>query len=171
MSGLTAATLQSSRNSPVVRDWFIIMVMASTIASLNFNRHWVLQGFMIQVVGFIFLIMLSISSLSSGRKPLELEHLLWYDFCVFWSQNCSLIFFICLGRNLQICLVGKMEIQLLALNLHPLPLLVIWEFCTGFYPYFHYHLVFLIYVFSWSDVGASYILSWYVYNLLDLHVI
>ena len=82
MSGLTAATFQSSRKSHVVRDWFVIVVMASAIVSLNFNRNLVLQGFMIEVVGFIFLIMLSISSLSIGRKELNPAHFLWYAFTV-----------------------------------------------------------------------------------------
>ena len=94
MSGLTAATFQSSRNLPVVRDWFVIVVMASAIVSLNFNRNLVLQGTMMEVVGFICLIMLSISFLSIGRKELHLVHFLWYIFTVSTSWNCSLIFLI-----------------------------------------------------------------------------
>ena len=94
MSGLTAATFQSSRSLPIVRDWFMMVVMASAIISLNFNRNQVLQGSMMQVVGFIFLVMLSISALSIYRKTLKLVHFLGYVFCVFSSQNCPLIFFI-----------------------------------------------------------------------------
>ena len=52
--------------------------------------------------------MLSISSLSSGRKPLDLEHFLWYDFCLFWSWNCSLIFFI-LFRKKSANLSGRSD--------------------------------------------------------------
>ena len=52
--------------------------------------------------------MLSISSLSSGRKPLKLEHFLWYDFCVFWSWNCSLIFSI-LFRKKYVNLSGRSD--------------------------------------------------------------
>ena len=68
MSGLTAAIFQSSRNFPVVRDRLTMKVMASRIVSLNFSRNLVLQGSIVQVFGFIFLMMLSILSLSRGTK-------------------------------------------------------------------------------------------------------
>ena len=99
MSGLTAATFQSSRNSPMVRDWFVIVVMASTIISLNFSRNPVLQGSMKDVVGFIFPIMSNISSLSSGRNASKLLKSLWYVFWVPLLQNCSLIFLILLKKK------------------------------------------------------------------------
>ena len=99
ISGLTAATFQSSRNSPVVRDRFVIVVMASTIISLNFSRNPVLQGSMMDIVGFIFLIMFNISSLSSGQNASKLVQSLQYVFCVLSLQNCSLIFLILLKKK------------------------------------------------------------------------
>ena len=73
--------------------------MASTIMSLNFSRNPVLQGSMMDVVGFIFLIMFSISSLSSGRNASKFVQSLWYVFCVLLSENCSLIFLILLKKK------------------------------------------------------------------------
>ena len=49
------------------------MVIASSNVSLNLNRNLVLQGSMMQVVGFIFLMMLHISSFSRGQKPVILS--------------------------------------------------------------------------------------------------
>ena len=62
-----------------------MVVMASKVVSLNFSRNLVLQGSMIQVVGFIFLMMLSISCFSRGTKLVNFVHFLWYDLCIFGS--------------------------------------------------------------------------------------
>ena len=61
-----------------------------------------------EVVGFIFLIMLSISSLSIDRKALKFVHFLWYIFCVFSLQNCSLIFLI-LFKKRSVNLSGRSD--------------------------------------------------------------
>ena len=132
MSGLTEATFQSSRNVPIVRDWLTMVVMASKIVSLNFSRNQVLQGSMIQVVGLIFLMMLSISSFSRGPKLVNL-YISYGRTSVYLGHETVLWFFIFyLGRNLQMCLVGQMEIQWLAMGFHPLILLMIWAICRGF---------------------------------------
>ena len=173
MSGHTAATFLSSRNFPVVSNWLTIVVMESSIVSLNFNRNLVLQGSMIQIVRFIFLIMLSISSLPKGRTGSQ-----WFlsiscgmTFVYSGHETVPWFFLFYLGRNLQICLVVWMEIQWVALDFHPLALVMIWIFWRGFWSYFYYHLICSIYVFSWSNVGTSYILSWYAYILGGSHVV
>ena len=76
---------------------------------------------------------------------------------VLWS------FLFCWRRSLQTCLVGQMEARLVAMGLYPLALLVIWEFCTDFWPYFHYPLICLVYVFSCIDVDVFCILCLFIF--------
>ena len=68
MSGLIDVNFQSSRNVPIVRDWFTMMVMVCKIVFLNLSRILVLQRSVVHVNGFILFVMLRFLSFSQWYK-------------------------------------------------------------------------------------------------------